>query len=127
MPFDWNEYFVLARQLATARDEASKRSAISRAYYFVFNIAFLRAEATAGSYHGGESYHKWCWDKYRRTPDATCQKLGIDGERMKQRRVRVDYKAADILRLDDEVRRMLLEAQQFRASLDALNPRYPLP
>jgi hypothetical protein len=46
---------------------------------------------------------------------------------MKQRRVRVDYKAADILRLDDEVRRMLLQAQQFRASLDALNPRYPLP
>jgi hypothetical protein len=50
MPLDWNEYFVLARQLATARDEASKRSAISRAYYFVFNIAFFRAEATAGGY-----------------------------------------------------------------------------
>jgi hypothetical protein len=127
MPFDWNEYLVLARQLAAAGDEASKRSAISRAYYFVFNVAFARAEDTAGTYRGNEGYHKWCWDKYRNTPDMSCRQLGIDGERMKQRRVKVDYKAAPIPRLDDEVRRMLLEAQQFRASLDALNPRYPLP
>ena len=127
MPFDWNEYLVLARRLAAANDDASKRSAISRAYYFAFNIAFARAENTVGRYPGSEGYHKWCWDKYRNTPDMSCRKLGIDGERMKQRRIRVDYKAADIPRLDDEVRRMLSEAQQFRANLDALNPRYPLP
>jgi hypothetical protein len=127
MPFDWNEYLALARRLAAAGDEASKRSAISRAYYFVFNSAFSRAEATAGGYPGGESYHKWCWDKYQSTPDAACRKLGIDGARMKQRRVRADYKSADIPRLDDEVRRMLSEAQLFRTNLDALNPRYPLP
>jgi hypothetical protein len=127
MPFDWNEYLVLARQLAAANDDASKRSAISRAYYFVFNIAFARAEATAGRHPKGETFHKWCWDKYRNTPDMNCRKLGIDGEHMKYRRVKVDYKSADIPRLDDEVRRMLLEAQQFRANLAALNPRYPLP
>jgi len=127
MPFDWNEYLALARKLAAAGDEASKRSAISRAYYFVFNVAFARAEATAGGYPGGESFHKWCWDKYEKTPDANCRRLGIDGTRMKRRRVKADYKATDIPRLDDEVRRMLAEAQQFRASLDALNPRYPLP
>jgi len=127
MSFDWNEYLVLARQLAAANDDASKRSAISRAYYFVFNIAFARAEDTAGRHPGSESFHKWCWDKYRKTPDVNCQQLGIDGDRMKRRRVRVDYKSADIPRLDDEVRRMLQEAQQFRVSLDALNRRYPLP
>ena len=127
MPFDWNEYLVLARQLALAGDDASKRTAISRAYYFVFNIAFARAEATAGRYPGGESSHKWCWDRYESTPDPSCRKLGIDGGRMKRRRVRVDYKPADIPRIDDEVRRMLMEAQQFRADLAALNPRYPLP
>lgn len=127
MPFDWNEYLVLARQLAAAQDDASKRSAISRAYYFVFNVAFARAENTAGRHPGGESFHKWCWDKYRNTPDVSCQRLGIDGDRMKRRRVKVDYKAADIPRLDDEVRRMLVDAQQFSATLAALNPRYPLP
>ena len=127
MPFDWNEYLVLARQLATAGDEASRRSAINRAYYFVFNRAFARAEATAGRHPGGESFHKWCWDKFERTPDASCRRIGIDGARMKRRRVKADYQVADIPRLDDEVQRMLSEAQQFRANLAALNPRYPLP
>lgn len=127
MPFDWNEYLRLARQLATAGDEASKRSAISRAYYFVFNIAFARAEATAGRFPGGETSHKWCWDRYEKTPDANCKLLGLDGTRMKRLRVKADYKSIDIPRIDDEVRRVLQQAQQFRASLDALNPRFPLP
>lgn len=127
MPFDWNEYLVLARKLATAGDEASKRSAISRAYYSIFNAAFARAELTAGRFPGGETSHKWCWDRYDRTPDAACRALGIDGTRMKRWRVRADYKASDIPRLDEEVRRILAKAQQFRTSLDALNPRFPLP
>lgn len=127
MPFDWNEYLALAHRLAAANDDASKRSAISRAYYFVFNIAFARAEATAGTFPGGETSHKLCWDRYERTPDPNCRRLGIEGTRMKRLRVKADYKAADMPRLDDEVRRMLMAAQQFRASLDALNPRYPLP
>lgn len=38
MPFDWNEYLVLARELAdtdgaVASEESKRRSAISRAYY----------------------------------------------------------------------------------------------
>ncbi len=126
MPFDWNNYLALAAQLA-AGDEASKRTAISRAYYCVFNHAFARAESTAGRHPGGESYHNWCWSKYENTNDASCQQLGNDGQRMKRRRVRADYKANDIPRLDDEVQRMLAEAGQFLADLAALNPRYPLP
>lgn len=127
MPFDWNEYLALANFLATRPDEASKRSAISRAYYFAFNVAFARAETTAGRHPSWENYHSWCWDKYKNTPDASCTQLGIDGDRMRRRRVKADYRAADIPRLDDEVRRMLAEAQQFRADLGALNPRYPFP
>ncbi len=127
MPFDWNEYLVLARKLAAANDEASKRSAISRAYYFVFNLAFERAESTTGGFPGGETTHKWCWDRYESTPDANCRRLGIEGARMKRLRVKADYKASDIPRLDDEVRRTLAGAQAFRANLNALNSRYPLP
>ncbi len=127
MPFDWNEYLTLAQFLATRLDEASKRSAISRAYYFAFNIAFARAETTAGRRLPWENYHSWCWDKYKNTRDPSCSQLGIDGDRMKRRRVKADYKAADIPRLDDEVRRMLAEAEQFGEDLNILNPRYPLP
>ena len=126
MPFDWNNYLTLAEQLATGPDEASKRTAISRAYYCVFNLAFARAESTAGRHPGKESYHNWCWKKYTNTRDGSCKQLGNDGIRMKRRRVKADYKAADIPRLDDEVRRMLEEARQFRTDLAALNPRYPM-
>ena len=127
MPFDWNNFLVLAEELARRADEASKRTAISRAYYCVFNLAFARAEWSAGPFPGAESFHNWCWGKYEATPDLGCQQLGHDGQRMKRRRVKADYKSADIPRLDDEVQRMLQEAHQFRVDLAALNPRYPLP
>ena len=127
MPFDWANYLILAQQLATKADEASMRTAISRAYYCVFNIAFARAESTVGKKSVGETFHKWCWDQCKNTPDQVCRQLGIDGERMKWKRVKVDYYKADIPRLDDEVKRMLQEAGQFLQDLGNLNPRYPSP
>lgn len=126
MPFDWNKYLTLAEELATRPDDASKRTAISRAYYCVFNLAFARAQATAGPRSREESFHTWCWSKYLNTPDAHCRKLGLNGDRMKARRVKADYECADIYRLDEQVMRMLQDARQFLADLHALQPRYPL-
>lgn len=36
---DWNDYFALAKSLQSTPTEASLRSAISRAYYALFNLA----------------------------------------------------------------------------------------
>lgn len=127
MPFDWTNYLILAEELAGKADEASKRTAISRAYYFVFNIAFARAEITAGHLPGEYGSHKWCWEKYMGTPDPACRQLGNNGQRMHAKRVRVDYKKGDILRLDEEVRRTLADARQFQIDFANLPPRYPLP
>ena len=127
MAFDWNDFLSLAQELARSKDEAAKRTAISRAYYCVFNLAFARAESTGCRYPRGEGYHQWCWRKYSDTPDSSCRKLGLEGNRMLALRVRADYNAGDIRRLDDTVVRMLTDAQQFLAVLAALNPRYPLP
>ena len=44
-PFDWNQFLTLARTLSENADEASLRSAVSRAYYCAFNTAMARAEA----------------------------------------------------------------------------------
>ena len=46
MPFDWTEYARLAEELGTRPDEASLRTAISRAYYSVYHQArdYLLAE-----------------------------------------------------------------------------------
>ena len=114
MSFDWNNYLSLAEELADRTDEASKRTAISRAYYCVFNLAFAHAVTTAGPKPWNEPSHSWCWKVYESTPDDSCRKLGIEGDRMKRRRVDADYKAANNPRLDDEVRRMPDEARQFR-------------
>jgi hypothetical protein len=127
MPFDFHNFLTLAEELATRGDEASKRSSISRAYYSVYHLAFARAERTAGRHPVNVPFHQWCWEKYRDTPDPACQQIGTDGDRMKRRRVKADYRAADIPRLDDEVQRMLEEARQFRIDLAALNPAHPLP
>src|SRR2546426_2609198 len=83
MPFDWNNYLALAEELATRVDDASKRTAISRAYYCVFNLAFARAELTAGPRPRNESYHRWCWSQYEKTADLQCKQLGVDGSRMR--------------------------------------------
>jgi|SRR5712691_8931388 len=125
MPFDWNNFLVLADELATrVDDEASKRTAISRAYYCMFNLAFARAESTAGPYPGDQSSHNWCWGKYQATPDPTCQQLGNDGQRMKRLRVNADYDT-HVPHLDQKVQRILREARQFQAALATLDPRYP--
>ena len=127
MPFDWKNFLSLAEVLAANNDDASKRTAISRAYYCVFNLAFARAEMTAGRKPKGERYHQWCWDQYRRTPDLACKQLAATGQRMKDRRVAADYHAADIRRLDDKAQRMLQEAHEVMEGLTVLDPKYPRP
>jgi uncharacterized protein (UPF0332 family) len=127
MPFDWNDFLSLGQRLARSTDDASKRTAISRAYYCVFNLAFARAESAGCRYPRGEGYHQWCWRKYSDTPDASCRKLGLSGQRMLALRVRADYKAGEIPRLYDTALRVLTDAEQFLATLATLNPRYPLP
>ncbi len=42
MSFYWKEYFKLAEKLNESSEESYKRSAISRAYYSVFNLIRLK-------------------------------------------------------------------------------------
>jgi hypothetical protein len=127
MPFDWTNYLRLAEDLAARGDDAALRSAISRAYYFIFNVAYGRAVNNLGPKPDNKAFHAWCWDSYRNCADQTCQKLGIEGDRLKWKRVRVDYNNTDIHRLDQECQRMLLDVQAFSARLASLNARFPTP
>jgi hypothetical protein len=123
MPFDWNNYLTLAEELGNRLDEAAQRTAISRAYYCVFNLALARA----GPPPVAQGIHAWCWAKYEEHPDPSCRLLGINGKRMKARRERADYNPADFRRWGDEVGLMLEEARQFQTALQALPIRFPLP
>jgi hypothetical protein len=83
MSFDWIDYLRLAEDLAAKDDEAPLRTAISRAYYFIFNVAYARAERNLGQPQNNVPLHKWCWDAYSNCGDLICQQLGAEGERLK--------------------------------------------
>lgn len=129
MPFDWTDFLILAEKLLQSDGEAEQRSAISRAYYSIFNVAFQRAmdnncrlDADAS---GG--LHKKCWGYYRKGPDSLCVQLGIDGSRFSEQRVRADYKKGEYRRLKEDATKFIGEVKQFKAKLAALDPRYPSP
>jgi len=127
MAFDWNDFLTLASVLAPHLDEASKRTAISRAYYCVFNLAYARAESNVGRRPQGVPSHSWCWDQYKRTPDVTCAQLGNTGDRLKRMRRLADYNSLPIPRLDDRVERVVQDARRFLGDLANLDARYPQP
>jgi len=61
--FDWSEYLRLARDLSANADEASQRTAISRAYYCIYHMASARA--IANGYPPGGNTHDKIWGIYQ--------------------------------------------------------------
>lgn len=95
MPFDWTEYARLAEDLRTRGDEASLRTAISRAYYSVYHQArdYLLAEGIQLS--RTDSSHKVVWNGYK-VIGGSCRAVGVNGDRLNDNRTQADY--------DNEVR-----------------------
>jgi uncharacterized protein (UPF0332 family) len=91
MPFDWTEYTRLAEELRMRGDEASLRSAISRAYYSVYHQArdYLLAEGIQLSRN--DSSHKVVWNRYKGIGGASCRAVGLNGERLNDNRTQADY------------------------------------
>jgi hypothetical protein len=93
MPFAWADYLTLAATLAARTgDEASLRSAISRAYYAAYNSAVEKAAA-----HGvsivrvtGTGPHEACWMAYQTVPAVI--RVGVTGDRLKVLRHKADYR-----------------------------------
>jgi uncharacterized protein (UPF0332 family) len=126
MPFDWNNYLVLAEDLAQHADEASKRTSVSRAYYSAFHDAMARAERNCGPKQGGNS-HDWCWNRYIYCCGNVCNQLGIDGNRLKAKRHQADYNGGTIDRLDEFVQRAIEDARSIKGRIAALDPQHPHP
>ena len=58
-PFGWSEYLNLAMELGARKDEASLRSAISRAYYYVYHLALERARSNGFTFVIGGYIHSY--------------------------------------------------------------------
>jgi hypothetical protein len=116
MAFQWGDYLQLASRLAGAPDEASRRSAISRAYYAVYNLAVGQANS-----HGvtivrvqGFGPHEACWNAYMCVPAVT--RIGVAGDRLKVRRRKADYELV-ALNWAKEAASAIAEAQGLIAAL----------
>ena len=125
-PFDWTGYYTLATVLAGQQDEASRRSAISRAYYYVYHLALTRAVGNGFVNRPGEPSHQQLWRNYSGSPDLDCKRLAAIAKRLKEKRERADYDKF-YPRIDDEINTLLNDAQDFATRLVALPARFPNP
>jgi uncharacterized protein (UPF0332 family) len=92
MSFDWNHFLDVAKTLAKAPDEASQRSAISRAYYAAFNTAkryLAHARSDLRIPRHGDA-HELVWATLR---EGSRQEMsaGAHGFRLKKQRKIADY------------------------------------
>lgn len=125
-PFDWTGYYTLADELAKRADEASLRSAMSRAYYYIYQLALERARSNGFTTLAGEGLHRQLWRNFSDSPEPDCRKLAEIAKRLKDKRERADYQNV-YTRINDDVSGMLEDAQTFATRLRALNARFPDP
>jgi hypothetical protein len=120
----WPDYVVLADDLAGRDSEASKRSAISRAYYGAFNPARRWVEANVGPIDN-RSAHRQVWGAFK-TPTfagggtrAKWEAVGELGEFLRRLRNRADY-ADDLPDLDRHAPRAVAMAERLLGLLEEL-------
>jgi hypothetical protein len=123
--FDWSEYLELAEELGRRPDQASLRSALSRAYYYVFHLALKRAQANDFAFVAG-GMHTQLWRVFSESPEPDCRKLGAIASRLKRRRERADYDDV-FARADEEIPGTLADTQDFATLLVKLPARHPNP
>jgi uncharacterized protein (UPF0332 family) len=126
VPFDWSEYFRLADELGKRPEEAWLRSAISRAYYYVYHLGLARTEANAYRALLGEGTHAQLWRVFSGSPDPNCQRLAVIAVRLKEKRERADYEDY-FVRVAEEVPVLLADAREFVELLGKVPPRLPNP
>jgi uncharacterized protein (UPF0332 family) len=126
VPFHWSQYFTLANELGGRADEASLRSAISRAYYYVYHLALARAKSNAFEAKSGEGVHHQLWRVFSASPESDCRKLAFIGPRLKEKRTRADYQSS-YARVAEDIPELLKDADEFAKLLEKLPSRHPNP
>jgi uncharacterized protein (UPF0332 family) len=120
--FNWADYLTLATTLSANADEASRRSAISRAYYSAFHAATLHAKANGYN----ERSHGRLWKMYQSDSDVNSRRLSAIGNQMKKAREDADY-VAHVARIGDVMTAQLTQATQFVRVLTRVPATSPQP
>lgn len=122
--FDFNEYIVLAEQLERKTDEASKRSAVSRAYYGVLMRAgkCLREKGELPSLKGGDT-HKKIWDSLAELGgrNSAEERIVKRAQRLKIKREQADYELTINMNIAAWAQQGIAEAKSIRTEFDKLS------
>lgn len=117
MSFDWREYLTLAEQLALSPDEASRRSAISRAYYALYHRARPLLEAPGASLSERADSHAFVWRSLE-SRGRGLRRLGQQGRRLRDLRQQADYEPEARL-TDTDVQQVLESVRQLMTLIDS--------
>lgn len=115
--FDWTSYLVLAQTLAEQGDEASRRSAVSRAYYAVFNKARLLLEREGTVVSDTGRAHDDVWRTLERAGKGR-RRLGAEGKRLREMRRKADY-VHEVAALEKVTADALATAESLNRLVDA--------
>jgi hypothetical protein len=121
--FDFNEYIVLAEQLERKTDEASKRSAVSRAYYGVLMRArkYLKEKGKLPNLLGGDT-HKKIWGTLAELGgrNSAEERIAKRAQRLKFKREQADYELTINMNIAAWAQQGLAEAKSIRTEFDKL-------
>jgi len=121
MVFDWTQYLVLAEELAMhSNDEASLRSAVSRAYYAAFCTARNRLLQEGEEIPTTGEAHATVWTKYRKSVQKHRKDIGTTGDRLRRSRNKADYDD-EFPDISEKVEQALVNARYLLDSLGGLN------
>lgn len=124
--FDWNGYLDLAVDMQGRSDEASLRTGISRAYYFVYNAARIRPAVAGYRLDPNLPVHEELWALYERN-DGECRRLAIIAKRLKHKRVKADYQDLSYYRVADDLKGVITDAKDCAVILSRLDASLPKP
>ncbi len=112
MPFDWFTYRTVAETLSRNADEASHRSAVSRAYYCAYHQALNHlSEHHNFQFSEDKPAHDQVWREFNNKGPSYNQ-VWMNGDKLKKLRVDADYRsdaaisanaAAASLKLSDRI------------------------
>ena len=115
--FDFRAFLEVAEELASHDDEAYRRSALSRAYYAVFRIAWHTLPAPLQMHMGQGRVHVATWNQYAGSATQASRQIGGIGMRLRKLRDQADYDAS-LTFSPTRVRRALDEAGEALRLLD---------
>jgi uncharacterized protein (UPF0332 family) len=124
-PFDWPDCLSLAQELGARPEEVCLRTAIGRAYYYVYHLARQRVLDNGFPFTFGSDTHKQVWEKFSNSADLDCRKLAARASVLKEKRQRADYDRS-YGRIQAEFPAILDSAKKFAEDLAKLKPDLPL-